>query len=121
MLLVQSKFCLNILINTSEINMSDSRIRRLIEKDNGYNDALAYSKKLNFETMKSDWFESKEKFDFAERLKREMKSVAEELHLANVEFKQSRNFRLKQLYNFETRKLEDELAAIGLAVSRSHN
>ena len=46
--------------------------------------------------------------------------VNEEIEFSNLELKARRRYRLHQLYNFETRLFEEELAKLGLAVRRRH-
>ena len=46
--------------------------------------------------------------------------VNEEIEFANLELKGRRRYRLHQLYNFETRLFEEELATLGLAVRRRY-
>lgn len=48
-------------------------------------------------------------------------SVKEELEIANKELKVRRRYRLQQLYNYESRLFEKQLADLGLAVRRKHN
>lgn len=94
----------------------DYRIKRIVRENAKHEAAVAYIRRIGLEAMKSNWFESKTKFDFAEQMKREASRVKEELELANVELKQRRRYRLQQLYNFEAREIVSELAQLGLAI-----
>ena len=98
----------------------DYRIRQIVRENARHQEAVAYVRRIGFESMKSGWFESKSKFDFAEQMKRESSRVKDELELANVELKQRRRFRLQHLYNFEARLVEDELAQVGLSLKRRY-
>jgi hypothetical protein len=96
----------------------DYRIKRIVGENAKHEAAVAYIRRIGLESMKSHWFESKTKFDFAEQMKREASRVKEELELANLELKQRRRYRLQQLYNSEARAIDTQLAQLGLAINR---
>jgi hypothetical protein len=101
-------------------NQPDYRIRQIVKENTRHQAAVQYVRRIGLEAMKSNWFESKNKFDFAEQMKREASRVKEELELANLELKQRRRYRLQQLYNFEARQFETDLASVGLAIKRRY-
>ena len=98
----------------------DYRIKRIVKEDSLHQEAVRYVRRIGFESMKSHWFESKQKFDFAEQMKREAGRMKEELQLANLELKQRRRYRLQQLYGYETREFEFQLADLGLSIKRRY-
>ena len=98
----------------------DYRMKRIVKENGKHQEAVAYVRRIGLESMKSNWFESKNKFDFAEQMKREASRVKEELELANLELRQRRRYRLQQLYNFEARAVEHELADLGLSIKRRY-
>mmetsp|Transcript_137372 Transcript_137372/g.342623 ORF Transcript_137372/g.342623 Transcript_137372/m.342623 type:complete len:107 (-) Transcript_137372:54-374(-) len=98
----------------------DFHIQKRVQKDNQYAAAAAYAKKMDSIAQTTNWFEGKQKFDFAEGEKRSKSFIQNEMECCSEELKIRRRTRLRQLYEAEARSWEQELASVGLAVQRQH-
>mmetsp|Transcript_51163 Transcript_51163/g.119921 ORF Transcript_51163/g.119921 Transcript_51163/m.119921 type:complete len:108 (+) Transcript_51163:74-397(+) len=98
----------------------DFLIQKRVASDNKLAHAAAYNQKMQTIKMKTQWFESKIKYEFADSEKRSKAFIQQEMDCANKELKIRRQKRLKMLYEYEARAYEEELASLGLAIQRHH-
>lgn len=93
-------------------------IQNRIKQDSRYANAETYSKNLQDIAKTSTWHERQQKFEVVRNNLRSEKDSSQELQVANMELKERRRCRLKELLQREACGYEQELAKKGLAIYR---
>ena len=94
------------------------RIQKNIDANKKYETADKYAKELQNVAKDTNWFETKNKFENAYRIKNQQSKTIEELETARRELVISRRAMLKELYDSEAKQINDELASKGLRIMK---
>jgi len=94
------------------------RILKNIAKNEKYEDADNYSKKLQNIAKDVNWFETKTKYENYYKIKNLQNKTTLEVEAARQELLKSRRARIKELYEIEAQNFGDELAKKGLRIMK---
>jgi len=94
------------------------RILKNIAKNEKYEDADNYAKKLQNIAKDVNWFETKTKYDNYYKIKNLQNKTSLEVEAARQELLKSRRARIKELYELEAQHFGDELSKRGLRIMK---